>query len=121
MYARFEVAVARQDRDADQIVLHDRVLDGGIERARTTHAGRAAIPDEVEAELFEIREQPRLLQVLVDDPRSRRERSFDARIYFQSALDGFFSEQPRREHYGRIRRIGARSDRRDQHVAVSSR
>jgi hypothetical protein len=36
-------------------------------------------------------------------------------------LDRFLGEQPGGEQYARIRRVGARRDRSDQHVAIADR
>ena len=79
MDARLEVAVARQHRRADEVVLRDRVVDLGRQVAGVADAGRAAVGGDVEAELLEVGQQPRLLEVLGDDARARRERGLDVR------------------------------------------
>jgi hypothetical protein len=119
VYARFEIAVARQHCDADQVVLDDGILDGRVERPGTAHAGGAAVAHEVEPELFQVGEQARLLQVFAHDARAGRERGFDARMYFQTALDGFFRKQSGSDQHRRVRSVRARRDGRDEHVAVA--
>ena len=64
MHARLEIAVAGKHRRGDQIVLDNRVLDGRMQRAGIADAGRAAVADEVEAELVEIRLQAGLVQII---------------------------------------------------------
>ena len=44
-------------RGRDEVVLGDGLLDAGVERAGVADAGRAAVADEVEAELVEVRLQ----------------------------------------------------------------
>ena len=54
-----EVAVAAQDGDGDQVVFVDRLGDLRRQRARVADAGRAAVADQVEAELVEVRRRAR--------------------------------------------------------------
>ena len=54
VHAAFEIAVARQHRGGDQIVLVDRLGNRLRQRAGIADAGGAAIADEVEAERVEI-------------------------------------------------------------------
>ena len=82
-------------------------------------AGRATVADDVEAELVEICLQPGLVEIIGDDARARRERSFHGRIDAQSALDRFLREQTGGEHHARVARVRATRDRRDQHAAVT--
>ena len=96
MHARLEIAVAGQHGRGDQIVLDDGVLDRRGQRAGIADAGRAAVADEVEAELVEIRLQAGLVQIIGDDARAGRERGLDQRIDLQAALDGLLREQARR-------------------------
>src|SRR6185369_18056088 len=52
MDAGLEVAIARKDRRAYQIVFGDHFLDRRIERPRIADAGRAAVTGQVEIELL---------------------------------------------------------------------
>ena len=71
MNARLEVAIPRQHRGAHQIVLGDDFLDRRVERPGVADARRAAIAGEIEVELFELRQQSRLGQILGHHARSR--------------------------------------------------
>ena len=55
------------------------------ERARVADAGRAAVADEVEAELLERLEQAGALEVVDDDPRAGRERGLHPGLGAQPA------------------------------------
>ena len=66
-----EVAVARQHRDHREVVVLDGLADLGDERAGVADAGGAAVADEVEAELVEVRREAGLLVVVADDLRAR--------------------------------------------------
>ena len=71
VHARFEVAVAREHAGGDDVVAGDRRLDARVERAGVADAGRAAVADEVEAQLVEIRLQAGLVEVVADHARAR--------------------------------------------------
>ena len=73
MDATLEVAIAREDRGHDEIVLLDRLVDGLVQRAAVADAGGAAIAHDVEAEGLEDRCQRFL--VAVDDAGQGRRRS----------------------------------------------
>ena len=62
--ARLEVAVAGQHRRGDEIVFDDGLLDRRGERAGIADARGAAVADEIEAELVEIRLQSGLVQII---------------------------------------------------------
>ena len=68
--ASFEIAIARQDRGGDQIILVDRLGDRRRERAGIADAGGAAIADEVEPHRVQILGQPRLVEIIGHDLRS---------------------------------------------------
>ena len=69
--AAFEIAIARQHRRGDQIIVVDRL--GILRRQRTgiADAGRAAEADEIEAELVEIFLQSGLVEIFARPPASR--------------------------------------------------
>ncbi len=117
--ARLEVAVAREHRGADQLVLDDGLLDRLRERARVADAGGAAVAGEVEAELLQVGQQARLGQVLGDHARAGRERGLDVRLHRQAELDRLLRQQACREQHAGVGGVGAGGDRRDQHVAVA--
>ena len=62
-----EVAVAGQHRDDREVVLADRGRDLLGQRAGVADAGGAAVADQVEAELLQVRQQAGLLVVVRDD------------------------------------------------------
>ncbi len=102
-----------------QLVLAHGLGDLVRERARVADAGRAAVADELEAELVE-----RLLQVgggevVGDDARAGREARLDVRGRGHAACDGVAREQAGGDHDRRVRRVRARRDRRDHDVAVA--
>ena len=113
-----EVAVARQHRDDREVLRVDDVGDLLRQRPRVPDAGRAAVADEVEAELLERLDQAGLVVVLHDDLRARGERRLDPRLRRQPARDGVARQQARADHHRRVRRVRARRDRGDDHVAV---
>ena len=61
-------------------LLGDRGGDLLRQRPAVADAGRAAVADEVEAELVEVLGQPGAVEVLGDDLRARRERGLDPRL-----------------------------------------
>ena len=93
----------------------------GEQVAGVADAGRAAVGGDAEAELLEVRQQAGLRQVLGDDARAGRERGLDVRLDREAALDRLLGEQARGEQHARVRGVGARGDRGDQHVAVADR
>ena len=116
-----EVAVARQHRGDREVGLVDRGRDLGDERAGVADAGRAAVADEVEAELVEVRRQAGPLVVVGDDLRAGRQRRLDPRLALQALLDGVLGQQRRADHHRRVGGVGARRDRRDRDRAVVDR
>ena len=66
-----EVAVAGQHRDDREVVVVDGLADLGDERAGVADAGGAAVADEVEAELVEVRREAGALVVVGDDLGAR--------------------------------------------------
>ena len=116
--AALEVAVAAQHRHDREVLGVDGVGDLLRQRAGVADARRAAVADEVEAELLEVRRQARALEVLGDDLRARGERGLHPRLDLEPALDGVLGQQAGAEHDRRVRGVGARGDRRDHHVPV---
>ncbi len=90
-----------------------------MERTGVADARCATVADEIETELIEIFLQPGFVEIIRDDARSGRERSFHGRIDMQAALDRFLRQQSGREHDARIARVRATRDRRDQNAAMA--
>ena len=53
VYASLEVAIARQDAGSHEIIFGDGFLERGMQRARISDAGCAAVADCLKAELVE--------------------------------------------------------------------
>src|SRR5690606_40244836 len=68
------------------------------QRAGVADAGRAAVADEVEAELVQVRRQTGALVVVRDDLRAGRQRRLDPRLAGQALLDGLLRQQRRADH-----------------------
>ena len=94
--AALEVAVARQHRDDRQVLGADDLGDLLRQRPAVADAGRAAVADEVEAELVQVLGQPGAVQVLGDDLRARGQRGLDPRLDRQPLLDGVAGQESRR-------------------------
>ena len=92
--------------------------DLGRERARVADARRAAVTDDVEAELRERLHETRLVVVVGDDERARRERRLHPGRNRQAARDRVPGEETRRDHHRRVRRVRARRDRGDHDCTV---
>ena len=119
VHAAFEIAVAREHRAGDEVVLVDGLGDFRRQRAGIADAGGAAEAHQVVADLVEVGLQPRLRQIFGDHLRAGRERSLHPRLGLEALGGGFAGEQPRRHHHARIGRVGARSNGGDHHVAVT--
>ena len=117
--AAFEVAIARQHRGGDQIVVVDRL--GILRRQRTgiADAGGAAEADEIEAELVEILLQAGLVEIFADHLRAGRQRRLHPRLDGEALGRGLAGEQAGADHHARIGGVGAGGDRGDHHVAVA--
>ncbi len=70
-------------------------------------AGCTAIPDHIEAQCFQRRQQIGLAQVFGNYPRARCQARLHIGRHLQAALHCFFRQNSRRNHHGRIGRIGA--------------
>ena len=116
--AALEVAVAREHRDRDEIILVDRFRDFRRQRTGVADARGAAIADEVEAERVEIFLQAGRVEVFRDDLRTGRQRGLDpgfARQAEGACLAG--DETGGNQNVG-VRGVGARRDRGDDDRAV---
>ena len=113
-----EVAVARQHRGDGEVTLLHGGRDLLGQRARVADAGRAAVADEVVAELVEVGPQTCLLVVAGDDLGARSHRGLDPRLDRQPLLDSVLCEHGGGHHDRRVGRVGARRDRGDDDGAV---
>ena len=117
--AALEIAVAGEHRGGHQILIVDGLGDFRRERSGIADAGGAAEADEIVAELVEILLQAGLVEILGDHLRAGRERGLDPRLDGQALRHRLARQQAGAHHHARIRRVGARRDRRDHHVAVA--
>ena len=113
-----EVAVAGEHRGDGQVVVVDRLGDLLRQRAGVADAGGAAVADEVEADLVEVRGQARLVEVVGDDLGARGEGGLDPRLAGQALLDGLLRDERGGDHDVRVRGVGAGGDRGDGDGAV---
>ena len=88
------------------------------QRAGVADAGGAAVADEVEAELVEVRGEARLVEVVGDDLGARGEGGLDPRLAGQALLHGLLGHQRGGDHDVRVRGVGAGGDRGDGDGAV---
>ena len=114
----FEVAVAGQHSGDGKVVGLDGLGDFGVERAGVADAGRAAVADDVEAELLQVRGQARLVVVVGDNLGTGSHGGLDPRLGGQALVDGVAGQQCGGQHHGRVGRVGAGRDRGDRHRTV---
>ena len=119
VHPALEVAVARQHRRGDDVVVVDRLRDRLRQRAGIADAGGAAEAHEVEAERVQGLLQAGLLEILAHHLRAGGQRGLHPRLGAQALGDGVAGEQARADHHRGVRRVGAAGDRRDHHVAVT--
>src|SRR5204863_1771218 len=89
-------------------------------RAGVADASSAAVADDLEAEPIEIILEAALLEIFRDDARARSERGFDGGPDGEAALDSFLCQQSCTNHDTGIGSVGAGSNRRNQHVAMTN-
>ena len=116
--AALEVPVPGEDRAGDEIVLADRARDLRRERSGVPDARRAAVADDVEAELLEVRHEAGFVEVFRHDHRAGSETRLHPRTLPETRLDGLPGQEARTDHDGRIRRVRATRDRGDDHGPV---
>ena len=68
------------------------------QRAAVADAGRAAVADGVEADLFEVRVEAGLVEVVGDDARAGGEAGLDVRRDGEAFLDGLLGQQAGGDH-----------------------
>ncbi len=118
LHTAFEVPVAAEHRRDHEAIGIDRGRDVVGQRSAVADAGRAAVADQVEAELIEIYVEARLLQVVGDDFRSRRQAGLHPRLLREAFLDRLLRDEAGADHHARVRRVRAAGDRRDDDGTV---
>jgi hypothetical protein len=116
----FEIAIARQHRRNDEVVLLDRRRHRRVERTAVAYAGGAAVAGQGEAERFERFQQAGLAQVLRHGPRPWGQARLDGRRDRQTARHGVSGKQTRGHHHRGIGRVRAACDGRDGDGAVAN-
>ena len=99
-------------------MLVDRGGDLLGQRAGVADAGGAAVADQVEAELVQVRREAGPLVVVHDDLRARGQGGLHPRLAGQAPLDGVAGQQRGTDHHLRVGGVGAGGDRGDHHRAV---
>ena len=91
----------------------------GDQRAGVADAGGAAVADQVEAELVQVRGQPGRVVVVGDHPRARAPaRSSPTACGVSPRSTAFFASSAGADHHRRVGGVGAGGDRGDHHVPV---
>ena len=98
----FEVAVTREHGSRDEVAVLDGAFDVGVERTGVTDTGRAAVADEIEAELIKVARELNLVEVIGDHAGARGQRAFHIRIHRQAFLNGLLGDEAGGYHHGRI-------------------
>jgi len=112
-----KVAIARKHRSHDQILLFDSFetsTGSGLSFrckscSRTRQCETSASRDTASA---------RLVADNRAQPSTREPATFSPIRYFESVLNRFLRQQPRRDQHRRIRRVRATGNRRDHHAAM---
>ena len=118
-YPAFEVPVARQDRDCDQILFVDRRADRFGKRARIADAGGAAIADEVETDRVEIRAETACIEIVGHHLASGGKAGFDPWLAIEPERARLAGDQAGGDQHRGIGSIGAAGDRGNHHVPVA--
>ena len=118
MDAAFEIAIAAENGDGDEIVFLDGSADGVGKRAAVADARGAAVADEIEFQFIEKHIEAAGGEVVGDDFRAGRETGFHPRLDLQATLYGFFREQAGTKHQRRVRGVCAARDRGDDDGAA---
>ena len=116
--AAFEVTVARQHRGHGEVFVVDGLGDLLRQRTGVADARGAAVSDEIEAQLLQVRPQAGLVVVVADHLGAGRHRGLDPRLGRQAFLDGVTGQQRRAQHHRRVGGVGAGGDGCDDHRTV---
>ncbi len=102
VHTAFEVAIAGENGGDHKVLFFNGVRDFRQQRAGVADAGSAAVADEVELELFQIRHESGAGEVVCDDFRAGGERALDPGLGGEAFLDGFLSQQACCHENGRV-------------------
>ena len=100
--APFEVAIAAQHRGHGQLSFLYRVGDWFRQRPAVADASGAAVTDQIEFQLFQIRREARIVQIVGDNFGAGREARFHPGLGLEALLDRFFRQQASGDHDRRI-------------------
>ncbi len=92
--AAFEIAIAAEDGDGDEIVFLDGVADGVGQRAAVADASGAAVADEIEVQFVEEDVEAAGGEVVGDDFGAGREAGFDPGLICRPRSTAFFASRP---------------------------
>src|SRR6188474_3908329 len=112
MDATLEVAVPGEHRHSNDVTRAHRLGDLGTQRPGIADARGAAIAHDVEADPFEIGEQPGLAQIVGHDARAGRETGLYPGARREAERARLARQQPGADEYGGIRSVGTARDRR---------
>src|SRR5260370_16440213 len=121
MHPRFEVAVPRQYRGRNQIEFVDCFLDLRMQWSGVANAGGATVANEIKSELIEIFLQSGFVEIIGNNARTGRERSFHRGIDAQTPFDRFFRKQTPRDHHARVSSLLPPPAPPDQHPPLTHR
>ncbi len=114
--ARFEIPVAGQHGGGDKVIAGDGFVEFRCQVTGIADAGGAAVASQVEAELFEVWQQPGLGQVIGDDARTGGQRGLDVRLDREAFFNRFLGQQAGSQQHAGVGRVGTTGNGRDQHI-----
>ena len=117
--AAFEVAVAGEDADGDQLVVFYGVDDGVIQRAGVADAGSAAVAGGLEAERVQVGGEAGTVEVFGDDLAAGGEAGFDPGFRVQAEGAGLAGDQAGGDQDVGVGGVGAAGYGGDHHVTVA--
>ena len=118
MDAALEIAVAGEHGSDRKVARVDRVGDRLGQRAGIADAGRAAVADEVEAELVQMLLQSGRGVIVADHLAARREAGLDPGLDLEPLLHRLLGDETGGQHDARVRGVGAAGDRGNHDIAV---
>ena len=113
MDAPFEISIAAEDGDSDEIILLDSSANCFGKRSAVSDTSGAAEANEIESQLVQKWSSGPRLQDNRSQLLTRAQGSFSPKVWCETALDGFFREKSCANHQRGIRSIRATRDRGD--------
>src|SRR5271157_2177202 len=89
MNSSLEIPITGKDRRSNQIVVGDRLFDVRMKRPGVPYARRAAVSDDIEPELIQVRLQAGFSKIVSYYSRTRSHRRLYSRIDLQPPFYGF--------------------------------